>query len=232
MKRSTSIFVGLLLVFLSSWLALVLIPYIQLGRMLPDIDDTTRDETPAAFSGLAEQGRQIYAANGCVYCHSQQVGSRVDSADLDREGWGARRTVARDYLRDRAAYLGNSRLGPDLANVGLRHDKAGWYYEHFYDPDQLAPGTNCPPLRFLVDFHVIKGQPSTDAIPLRDAPVVPVVEEFSTIADPSLSNGNAFCTVNRVPFTLVLNVSSKCCSVIWPSGENSPTPALANKMSR
>ncbi len=176
MKRSTSIFLGLLLVFLSSWFVLVLVPYIQLGRMLPDIDDTTRDETPAAFSGLAEQGRAVYAANGCVYCHSQQIGSRADNADLDREGWGARRTVARDYLRDRAAYLGNSRLGPDLANVGVRHDKAEWYYARFYDPEKISPGTNCPPLRFLVDFHVIKGQPSTEAIPLRDAPVVPVVE--------------------------------------------------------
>ena len=102
MNRSTSIFLGLLRVFLSSWLALVLVPYVQLGRMLPDIDDTTHDETPAAFSGLAEQGRQIYAANGCVYCHSQQIGSRVDSADQDREGWGARRPLARAYMRARA----------------------------------------------------------------------------------------------------------------------------------
>ncbi len=182
MKRSTSIFFGLLLVFLTSWLALVLVPYVQLGRMLPDIDDTTRDETPAAFSGLAEQGRQIYAANGCVYCHSQQVGSRVDSADLDREGWGARRTVARDYLRDRAAYLGNSRLGPDLANVGVRRDKAGWYYQHFYDPEAVSPGTNCPPLRFLFDHHTIVGQPSTDAVkvPGKDEPAVPTVEAVPT----------------------------------------------------
>ena len=159
----------------------MLVPYVQLGRMLPDIDDTTRDETPAAFSGLAEQGRQIYAADGCVYCHSQQIGSRADSADLDREGWGARRTVARDYLRDRAVYLGNSRLGPDLANIGVRHDKAGWYYQRFYDPANPdtggSPGTNCPPLRFMFDFHVIKGQPSTDAIKLtKDEPAVPVVE--------------------------------------------------------
>lgn len=172
MKRSTSIFLGLLLVFLSSWLALVLVPYVQLGRMLPDIDDTTRDETPAAFSGLAEQGRQIYAADGCVYCHSQQIGSRADSADLDREGWGARRTVARDYLRDRQAYLGNSRLGGDLANVGTRRDKADWLYQHMYEPGVVVPGSICPPLHFLFDRHKIVGQPSTQAIKVQgdDAP--------------------------------------------------------------
>ena len=105
MKRPVSLYLGLLGVFLTSWVGLVLIPYVQAGRLVPDIDPDTKDQSPWGYSGLAEQGRAVYAANGCVYCHSQQVGSRVDSADLDREGWGARRTVARDYLRDRAAYL-------------------------------------------------------------------------------------------------------------------------------
>ncbi len=112
---------------------MVLVPYIQLGRLQVDVDETTHDQTPAAFNGMAEQGRVLYATNGCVYCHSQQVHSRAESADIDR-GWGERRTVARDYLRDRAPYLGNSRLGGDLANVGTRRDKADWLYEHMYEP--------------------------------------------------------------------------------------------------
>ncbi len=166
MNRSLNIFLGLFAVFLASWLVLVLIPYVQLGRMLPEVDDVTHDQTPAAFSGLAEQGRAIYAANGCVYCHSQQVGSRADSADIDR-GWGERRTVARDYLRDRAAYLGDSRIGPDLANVGMRHDKADWYYAHSYEPGMVSPGTNCPPLRFLFDRRPINGQLSIEGIKVQ-----------------------------------------------------------------
>ena len=171
MKRSTSIFIGLLAVFLLSWLAMVFVPYIQLGRLLPDVDDTTHDQTPAAFNGLAEQGRVIYATNGCVYCHSQEVGSRADSADIDR-GWGERRTVARDYLRDRQAYIGDSRLGGDLANVGTRHDKADWFYTHMYEPGVVSPGTICPPLRFLFTRGTILGQPSTQAIKVtgEDAP--------------------------------------------------------------
>ncbi len=176
MNRSTSLFVGLLLVFLTSWLALVVVPYIQMGRLLPDVDDVTQDQTPAAFSGLAEQGRQVYAANGCVYCHSQQVRSRVSGADIDR-GWGERRTVARDYLRDRAAYLGESRMGPDLANVGSRRDKADWLYTHFYEPDAVSPGTNCPPLHFLFSRHKIVGQPSTDALQGLSGDVPKVHEE-------------------------------------------------------
>ena len=62
MNRSTSIFVGLLIVFLSSWLVWVYGSYHQMGRLQVDVDDTTQDQTPAAYSGLAEQGRQVYAA--------------------------------------------------------------------------------------------------------------------------------------------------------------------------
>ena len=163
MKRSTSIYLGLLTLFLASWVVMVLIPYVQAGRLSPDIDPDTKDQSPTAYSGLAEQGRQVYAANGCVYCHSQQVRSRADSADIDR-GDGARRTVARDYVRDRAVYLGDSRMGPDLANVGVRHDKADWYYAHEYSPASVSPGSNCAPVRFLFEKRRPAGQPSTEAI--------------------------------------------------------------------
>ena len=48
---------------------------------------------------------------------------------------------------------------------------------------------------------------------------------------PSFSSGKAFCTVKSVPFTLMLNSLSKCSSVIFPNGANSPTPALAKRIS-
>lgn len=106
----------------------------------------------------------MYAANGCVYCHSQQVQSRADGADIDRD-WGARRTVARDYLADRAVYLGNSRVGPDLANIGVRKDAAdaakyseNWFYAHLYDPQSVVPGSICPPLPFLFDRQAVGGE--------------------------------------------------------------------------
>lgn len=173
MKRSSLIFVGLLLIFLTSFIGLVLVPYGQVGRLQVDVDETTHDQTPPAFNGWAEQGRQIYAANGCVYCHTQQVRSRKAGADLDR-GWGgpetgARRTVARDYLRDRAAYLGISRIGPDLSNVGGRHDKTAWFFQHLYEPEKVSPGSNCPPLHFLFTHRGIAGQRSAEALSVEGA---------------------------------------------------------------
>ena len=163
MKRPISLYLGLLGLFLTSWVGLVLIPYVQAGRLVPEVDPDTHDPSPAGFSGWAEQGRAVYAANGCVYCHSQQVRSRADSADIDREV-GARRTVARDYVLDRAAYLG--------ANVGVRHDKADWFYAHEYSPASVTPGSICPPMYFLYQTRKIIGQPSSEALTLtgEDAP--------------------------------------------------------------
>jgi cytochrome c oxidase cbb3-type subunit 2 len=177
MNRSNRILLGLLLVFLVSWLAFVVTPYVQIGRLKPDIDDVTKDQTPPAFPGIAEEGRAVYAANGCVYCHSQQVQSRSDGADIDR-GWGERRTVARDYLGDRAVYLGNSRVGPDLANIGVRKDandpakySENWLYAHLYDPESVVPGSICPPLPFLFTAQATVGQPPIAAVQIGGSDV-------------------------------------------------------------
>ena len=60
-----------------------------------------------------------------------------------------------------------------------------------------------------------------------NAAIEPVI-----IIEPLLLNsGSAFCTVKRVPFTLVLNCLSKCASVISPIGAKSKAPALAYKTS-
>src|SRR5713226_2421447 len=57
------------------------------------------------------------------------------------------------------------------------------------------------------------------------------MEPFITIEAPSGISGSAFCTVKSVPLTLTPNVWSKWASVIWPSGTNSPRPALAKRTS-
>src|SRR5260370_27332198 len=76
---------------------------------------------------MAERGRRIYAANGCIYCHSQQIRPEYASADIDRvrdagpwrgPKWGERRSAPRDYIFDRPVVLGQERMGPDVANIG------------------------------------------------------------------------------------------------------------------
>ncbi len=119
MKGLAPLILGILGTFALSWLGLTVIPNAQIGQLDPQTDEEGTDVYPMPKSGLAERGREIYAANGCVYCHSQQVRADYAGADIERK-WGDRRSAPRDYLFERPIMLGKSRLGPDLSNVGQR----------------------------------------------------------------------------------------------------------------
>jgi len=119
MKGVTGLFLGIFGTFAFSWAGLTLIPNWQIGHLDPQSDEEQTDIYPMPKSGMAERGRKIYAANGCVYCHSQQVRADYAASDIDRK-WGTRRSAPRDYIFDRPAMLGKLRMGPDLSNIGKR----------------------------------------------------------------------------------------------------------------
>ncbi|MDQ6808876.1 MAG: cbb3-type cytochrome c oxidase subunit II [Verrucomicrobiota bacterium] len=119
MKGIKGLFLGIFGTFAFSWAGLILIPNLQIGHLDPQMDEEGTDVYPAPKSGMAERGRRVYVANGCVYCHTQQVRADYAASDIDRK-WGERRSAPRDYLFDRPALLGKMRMGPDLANIGKR----------------------------------------------------------------------------------------------------------------
>ena len=119
MKGLAPLFLGLFGTFAFSWIGLTVIPNIQIGALNPQMDEEGTDIYPMPKSGMAEHGRRVYAANGCVYCHSQQIRPDYVSADIDRK-WGERRSAPRDYIFDRPVQLGQERMGPDLSNIGKR----------------------------------------------------------------------------------------------------------------
>jgi len=119
MKGLLPLFIGLFGTFAFSWLGLTVIPNLQIGQLDPQSDEEGTDIYPLPKSGMVERGRRVYAANGCIYCHSQQVRPDYAASDIDRK-WGERRSAPRDYLFDRPVQLGKERMGPDLANVGKR----------------------------------------------------------------------------------------------------------------
>ena len=127
MKGLVPLFLGLFGTFAFSWLGLTVIPNIQIGAQNPQMDEEQTDIYPAPKSGMAERGRQVYAANGCIYCHSQQIRPDYSSSDIDRvrdagssprPKWAERRSAPRDYIFDRPVVLGQERMGPDLADIG------------------------------------------------------------------------------------------------------------------
>jgi cytochrome c oxidase cbb3-type subunit 2 len=171
-KRFPLFFIGVLGTFALAWIGVVAVPQAQLGKLQPQIDeDNTSDVYPINVGGVADQGRRVFVANGCVSCHSQQVrgAGTVDAA----RGWGDRRTVPLDYIYGQPAELGLMRNGPDLTNIGVRQPNAEWHYLHLYNPRAVTPGSIMPPFRFLFEKRKISGERSADALYLSGDDAVP-----------------------------------------------------------
>jgi cbb3-type cytochrome oxidase cytochrome c subunit len=219
-----------------SWFGFVLTPQIQIGRLQQTNTIPAGAIYPVARPGLARQGLAVYRANGCAYCHSQQVGQtgtvcdvvltdagtnqaavlvalrkirpaltetedkallntlpRVVRQGVSKEeadlavktfktsgakaetwivplgpdiarGWGLRRTVAEDFLFDYPVLLGTQRVGPDLANVGVRLPDANWHLRHLYAPRFEVKVSTMPPYRFLFEKRRIERTLAPDAL--------------------------------------------------------------------
>lgn len=243
-----------------SWFGAVLAPQIQIGRLQQETNMVNRAELyPLSKPGLARQGRDIYRAEGCASCHTDQVGQTgtvcdvvltdtgtnhaaliealiksglgksnpgqflselpktvrqrmtKDQADLlaralksagakaqiqivptgpdIARGWGKRRTVAQDYIYDEPVLLGSLRVGPDLANAGVRLPDRNWHLRHLYSPRVEVKGSLMPPYRYLFKLRKTGRQPSPDALQLPEAfappagfEVVPTPEAGALVA--------------------------------------------------
>ncbi len=87
-----------------------------------------------------------------------EVGGNVETALIPKPtgrdiklGWGARRSVARDYLYEYPVQLGSQRIGPDLTNIGNRRPDAAWHYRHLYAPNTVIGGSAMPGYRYLFE---------------------------------------------------------------------------------
>lgn len=168
MNSMTKLIAGLVLAVGSSWAAMVAYSYTKLATLQPEVSEETGGLLPPPLAGNAIAGQRVYAANGCVYCHSQQVRPAPFTSDIAR-GFGTRQTVARDFLRFDPAFLGMVRTGPDLANAGVRQTDAAWFFRHLYEPEVVTPGSIMPSYRYLFEEREIQGQRSALAIDVQGA---------------------------------------------------------------
>jgi cbb3-type cytochrome oxidase cytochrome c subunit len=119
MKGLAPLFLGIFGTLAFSWVGLTVIPNWQIGHLNPQSDEEGTDIYPMPQSGMVTRGARVYAANGCIYCHSQQVRAEYAGADIERK-WGDRRSAPRDYIFERPVFLGKMRMGQDIANIGAR----------------------------------------------------------------------------------------------------------------
>ena len=124
------------------------------------------------LSALEQRGLRRYVAEGCVYCHTQQV--RPLTQDTSRYG---RPSLAGDYARLRPLdawrhsprVLGSERTGPDLSNIGARQPSTVWHYLHLYQPRAVVAGSVMPAFPWLFALGK-QGDPDALALPAAIAP--------------------------------------------------------------
>lgn len=141
-----------------AWLAFVVGAREQFGDLIPTAEVLDEDGSvpqdadlfPHALPGIAQQGAKDYLALGCMTCHTQQVRMVEAGFDVER-GWGNRPSVARDYILQEHVLIGNTRVGPDLANLGLRGHSLEWLHQHLFEPQALIPESVCQPSPFLYE---------------------------------------------------------------------------------
>jgi cbb3-type cytochrome oxidase cytochrome c subunit len=254
----------------ASWTGFVIAPAIQLGQAKQAAVLNSSDTWPQQRTGAATLGLQIYRANGCAACHTEQLrqdgvavqvavtglgnskpedfkafaqslfslpdlagvtnaladalkdwkgelpaiiltttdkagadalAGRLKSAKIKSElqiiatgsdlpRWGARRSVAADFLYDAPVQLGNLRVGPDLAAVGARLSDANWQLQHLYAPQAVVKNSAMPSFKFLFEVRKkINGETSPDALnlpaefaPPADYEIVPKPEAKELVA--------------------------------------------------
>lgn len=90
------------------------------------------------YTPLELAGRNIYIAEGCYACHSQQIRPMRD--EVERYG---HYSLAAESMYDHPFQWGSKRTGPDLARVGARYSDA-WHVQHLIDPQSVVPESIMP----------------------------------------------------------------------------------------
>ena len=161
--------IGVIATLVLSWLAFIVGARSQFGDLQPtaeneDLVGSGAELFPKKMSGMASQGAEEYVSLGCISCHTQQVRlvAHMDKKLKDfviepgfdiKRGWGKRPSVARDYILRDQVLLGNTRIGPDLANFGLRGHADEWLHQHLFEPQSIESESICPPSPFLYEVH-------------------------------------------------------------------------------
>ncbi|HTG00973.1 MAG TPA: cbb3-type cytochrome c oxidase subunit II, partial [Nitrospirota bacterium] len=177
-----------------------------------------------ALTEQEQRGLAIYVAEGCLYCHTQQV------RPLDLDAPFGRPSAPGDYARLRPqdiwrmtpGMLGTERTGPDLSDVGNRQPSDTWQYIHLYNP------------RAVIKESVMQAYPwyfETKQIPDPKDIVVPVPQEFAPREGKIIATQKAkdlvayILSLKQVPIPGVSTVAQA-----QPSGPAGPEAGLGAKV--
>ena len=100
-----------------------------------------------SFAEALQLGHDVYVAEACWHCHSQQI-RPVSNEDIR---WGPRSYAAEYQNRlQRPVLFGTRRVGPDLIREGGRKSN-DWHLAHFYKPTSVVPVSVMPSYKWFYD---------------------------------------------------------------------------------
>jgi cbb3-type cytochrome oxidase cytochrome c subunit len=83
MNYGPLLFLAAFFAMATSWFSYVLLPQVQIGGLQPTNSVPSGITYPLSRPGLAREGLDVYRANGCAYCHSQQIGQTATLCDVE-----------------------------------------------------------------------------------------------------------------------------------------------------
>ena len=137
------------------------------------------------YSPLELAGRNIYIAEGCYTCHSQQI--RPFRDEVERYG---HYSLAAESQYDHPFQWGSKRTGPDLARVGGKYSN-DWHVRHLVNPREVVPESIMPGYP-----HLAKKELGFDdaaehletlrlvGVPYTDDDIANAVQDFMAQANP------------------------------------------------
>lgn len=106
-----------------------------------------------------QRGRELYVAEGCSYCHTQQL--RPVPADR----LYGRPAAAGDYYFSTPQLLGTARTGPDLSDIGERQPDETWHLVHLYEPRAVVKESVMPSFRWYFQIKD-RADPGDTVVPV------------------------------------------------------------------
>lgn len=139
-RRLQSTAVGL---FVAAAVLVWVIPWIETAN----VEGTLLADTARRYEdgSMEERGRAVYLAEGCWYCHTQQVRAIVTDVGLGPV------SVDGDYVHETPALFGVQRRGPDLMHAGSREptNDPAWLVSYLADPREERGYSTMPPYDHL-----------------------------------------------------------------------------------
>lgn len=102
---------------------------------------------------LIQKGEEIYAIEGCWYCHTDQTRTLVQDLVLNGSAaYPAPPSSANEYIYQKITFPGTKRNGPDLSRVGVKRPSRDWHKAHFWSPKSQSAGSIMPAFAHFFDF--------------------------------------------------------------------------------